>query len=95
MSLFRAALAPAVVLAHPGCVYGNCMTGGMATAQAFLVSLELMFYAVAPFIGRRSAVVVALLVSGSVGARLIVDRLGYDCDPYLYRFFSFRTGAVV
>ena len=52
MSLFRAALALAVVLAHSGCVYGNCMTGGMAAVQAFFVSLELMFYAVAPCIVR-------------------------------------------
>ena len=59
----------------------------MFVPQAWTVSLELMFYALAPLLVRRVAVLVPLLVA-SLGLRvLLVVGLGLDHDPWTYRFF--------
>ena len=59
----------------------------MFVPQAWTVSLELMFYALAPLLVRRWAVLVPLLVL-SLGLRVVlVVGLGLDHDPWSYRFF--------
>jgi peptidoglycan/LPS O-acetylase OafA/YrhL len=56
--------------------------------QAWTVSVELMFYAVAPLLVRRRPWVIALLVLLSLGLRVFLMRhYGFWHDPWTYRFF--------
>lgn len=62
----------------------------MMIPMAWSLSLELMFYALAPFIARRSAGVIAAVLAVSLGARSIAAALGFVGDPWSYRFFPFE-----
>jgi peptidoglycan/LPS O-acetylase OafA/YrhL len=62
----------------------------MAIPMAWSLALELYFYALAPFIARRPAWQIALLMAGSIAARLVAARCGLTADPYSYRFFPFE-----
>jgi peptidoglycan/LPS O-acetylase OafA/YrhL len=62
----------------------------MLIPAAWSLSLELCFYAIAPFIARRPAWQIALLMVLSLLARVIAGVLGYSADPFSYRFFPFE-----
>jgi peptidoglycan/LPS O-acetylase OafA/YrhL len=68
--------------------------------QAWSLSLEIMFYALAPLLVRRSLSVVAAVIGASLAVRAFVYvGLGYRYDPWSYRFFPaelalFLAGAV-
>jgi len=54
------------------------------------LSLEIMFYLIAPFILNRKLILVLGLIITSLGLRFYVYHLGYQNDPWLYRFFPFE-----
>ena len=67
--------------------------------QAWTLSLEMMFYALAPFILRRSKRLLLLLIALSIAIRLVLVALGFHGAPWDYRFFPselalFLTGAM-
>ena len=62
----------------------------MAIPAAWSLSLELCFYAVAPFIVRRPAWQIAVLAGLSLLARAIAAANGLIADPFNYRFFPFE-----
>jgi peptidoglycan/LPS O-acetylase OafA/YrhL len=66
---------------HP--LYGFQVVG-----QAWSLSLELGFYAIVPFLVRRSVWVIAALGCVSIASRVIVAHVaGLKLDPWEYRFF--------
>lgn len=62
----------------------------MLIPAAWSLSLELCFYALAPFIARRPAWQIATLLALSLLARAIAAALGYTGDPFSFRFFPFE-----
>lgn len=63
---------------------------GIVVQPAWSLSPELMFYALAPFIVRRSLGAVLGIVIGSMVLRLGGLALGLVGDPWSYRFFPFE-----
>ncbi len=72
----------------------------MAVPQAWSLSLELVFYLAAPFLMRRRSVLLVAVVVSSLALRAwIYWGLGWDHDPWTYRFFPtelalFITGGL-
>lgn len=62
----------------------------MVIPPAWSLSLELCFYAIAPFIARRPAWQIGVLFGLSILARLVAGQSGYSGDPFSYRFFPFE-----
>lgn len=62
----------------------------MMIPMAWSLSLELTFYALAPFIARRSAGVIAAIMGLSLFARAVAAGFGLEGDPWSYRFFPFE-----
>ncbi len=60
--------------------------------QAWSISLELMFYALAPFLVRRHWSVIATIVFGSFALRFYASEHGFDGSGFAYRFFPFEIG---
>jgi peptidoglycan/LPS O-acetylase OafA/YrhL len=59
--------------------------------QAWTVSIELMFYIIAPFIVNRHIKWQLILFSGAILFRLYMVQMNYlNFDPWTYRFFSFE-----
>jgi len=60
----------------------------MWVPQAWSLSIELCFYLLAPFMVRRSATALALMISASLLLRFVLAYwLGWQDDPWSYRFF--------
>lgn len=60
---------------------------GLLVPQAWSLSLELMFYLIAPFVLKRWRVLIALLIASlAVRVGLLVIGIGHQ-DPWSYRFF--------
>jgi len=55
--------------------------------QAWTISLELIFYTIAPFIVRRKIGIIILLILASIGLRILLAYNGLKDDPWSYRFF--------
>jgi peptidoglycan/LPS O-acetylase OafA/YrhL len=56
--------------------------------QAWTLGLEISFYLIASFIVRRSVPAIVLALAASVALRLLLQfGLGYQGDPWSYRFF--------
>lgn len=56
--------------------------------QAWSLSLELMFYLIAPFILKRKMKFVLLIIAASLLLRVFIyHKLGLQMDPWTYRFF--------
>lgn len=51
------------------------------------VSLEIIFYLIAPFILKKGFKFVSLLIILSLALRLFLFQIGYNMDPWTYRFF--------
>ena len=71
----------------------------LVVPQAWTLSLEMMFYAMAPFVLTRSKRVLLALLTLSVGTRLMLIPFGLRGEPWSYRFFPselalFLTGAM-
>jgi len=59
--------------------------------QAWTLSLELYFYLLAPFLVRRSLLVLVSILLASFFLRILAAVLfGYRVDPWSYRFFPFE-----
>ncbi len=54
--------------------------------QSWTLSLEIMFYAMAPFIARKSLILLIVLFVGSVIVKISLWSAGYVEDPWSYRF---------
>lgn len=65
----------------------------MLIPAAWSLSLELLFYALAPFIARRPARQIAALAFLCLGLRGVAAALGYTADPFAYRFFPFELAT--
>jgi peptidoglycan/LPS O-acetylase OafA/YrhL len=65
----------------------------MPLIQAWSLSLELMFYAIAPFIVRRRPWTIAAIALGSLGLRIAGHAYGLIDDPWSYRFFPFELST--
>lgn len=59
----------------------------LAIPQAWSISVELMFYMLAPFLARWRTPHLWLLLIGSLGARVALVAVGLGEDPWSYRFF--------
>jgi len=55
--------------------------------QAWTISLELMFYLLAPFILRRGIKVIAAILLISITIKVLLFNSGLNFDPWTYRFF--------
>lgn len=71
---------------------------GLLVPQGWTLSLELMFYLLAPFILKNRKRLIFIFL-GSLGLRLLVTFLGLPQDPWVYRFFPselvlFLSGAI-
>lgn len=60
--------------------------------QAWSLSLELMFYAVAPWIVRRPLAILFVFIAAQIARYFSYRQFGID-DPYLYRFFPLEIGT--
>lgn len=58
--------------------------------QAWSISLELMFYLIAPFIVKRKYIVIIALVIASAALKTYCLGHGLNNDPWVYRFFPFE-----
>lgn len=59
--------------------------------QAWSISLELMFYAIAPFILRRNIMILGVVTLIFAAIRYRADQLGITAgDPWAFRFFPFE-----
>lgn len=58
--------------------------------QAWTISLELMFYLIAPFLVRLKSGMLSIIAVASIAARIFAIYHGYDEDPWTYRFFPFE-----
>ena len=70
----------------PVVAYFNVLT------PAWTIALELMFYVIAPFLVRRSVLLIALIVVVSTVLRFVAYRYGYYTSATGYRFFPFEIG---
>lgn len=67
----------------------------MPIPQAWTISLELMFYALAPFLVRNRTRTLLAIILISLAARFITYGAGYSNDPWLNRFFPFELALFV
>lgn len=54
---------------------------------AWSLSLELMFYLIAPFLVKRKTATILLIMAGSLILRIFLYKQGLNYDPWTYRFF--------
>lgn len=55
--------------------------------QAWTLSIELIFYLCAPFLNKWKSREILALIVWSLTVRFLLIQLGYDGDPWTYRFF--------
>ncbi len=60
--------------------------------QAWTLSLEIMFYMLAPFLVRKKAAVIAGVILASFAVRAIIGAEGLPFDPWKQRFFPAELG---
>lgn len=60
--------------------------------QAWTISLELMFYAIAPFVVRRNWLLLLAYVVAAYYARRYMHTHGFDGAGFVYRFFPLELG---
>lgn len=67
----------------------------MTLGPAWTLELELTFYLLAPFLVRRSLRLLLAIIAASFAARFAWYAMGYETDPWTYRFFPFEIGVFV
>ncbi|MCE1237090.1 MAG: acyltransferase family protein [Hyphomicrobiales bacterium] len=67
----------------------------IVVSPAWSLSLELVFYILAPLIAKLRTIHLVGLFIASMVARILVYRLGYQDDPWSYRFFPFELAWFV
>lgn len=75
------------------------LTNYMLLPQAWTISLELMFYLIAPFILRKNIKLIIGIIILSIFGRMLLIMAGLRFDPWTYRFFPnelafFLAGAI-
>lgn len=63
--------------------------------QAWTISLELLFYLIAPFLVRLKLAILFLIVFTSTLLRFVIYKNGFDFDPWTYRFFPLEIAFFV
>lgn len=63
--------------------------------QAWSLAIELGFYLLAPWLVRRSSIVLASIVALTIAARIALAGIGLSFDPWTYRFFPIEIGSFV
>jgi peptidoglycan/LPS O-acetylase OafA/YrhL len=71
----------------------------LVVPQAWSLSIELMFYVIAPFVVRRKLVTICAIIGASLACRVWLYSQGFNFDPWSYRFFPnelalFLSGAI-
>lgn len=59
----------------------------MLVVPAWSICLELIFYIIAPYLSHLKSRWLVLVVIGSLALRVLMYKLGFDEDPWNYRFF--------
>lgn len=59
----------------------------MLVPQAWSISIEIMFYLIAPFIVRKKIWIIVLFTIVTAGIKYFIFRNGFNYDPWSYRFF--------
>lgn len=54
---------------------------------AWSISLEIMFYLIAPFLVKRRSALLVMLIVLSLLTRVVLYKCGFSSDPWSYRFF--------
>lgn len=62
----------------------------LLVGQAWSVSIELIFYLIAPFLVKRKPWLILLIILLSTLLRLGMGAIGLNNDPWSYRFFPFE-----
>lgn len=60
--------------------------------QAWSISIEIMFYIIAPFLFRKNFILISALLVLTFLVRFLFYRNGFNQDPWSYRFFPFELG---
>lgn len=63
--------------------------------QAWTLSVELMFYLIAPWLVRRATGVLVTIIAATIAGRLALASIGLAFDPWTYRFFPIEVGTFV
>lgn len=63
--------------------------------QAWTIGLELLFYLLAPFLVRLRSFSLLIILMASFLGRLVAYLIGFDNDPWTYRFFPFELGFFI
>lgn len=58
--------------------------------QAWTISIELMFYLLAPWLNKRKTKTLTCIIVGSFIMRKYFESKGFNHDPWTYRFFPFE-----
>jgi peptidoglycan/LPS O-acetylase OafA/YrhL len=67
----------------------------MPVPQAWSISLELMFYALVPFLIRNRTPVLIAIMAATFVLRIAAYANGFEHDPWMSRFFPFELGLFV
>ncbi len=59
----------------------------LVVPQGWSLSIEMLFYAIAPAIATRRSSVLFLILMASVATRILLYSAGYSFDPWAHRFF--------
>lgn len=63
--------------------------------QAWTISLEIMFYLIAPFLVKKTAKFLVVIFVLSVLAKMFLMNKGFSFDPWTHRFFPFELAFFV
>ncbi len=63
--------------------------------QAWSLSIELVFYVLAPWLAARSTALLAGVVVAAIAARVALAAAGLSADPWTYRFLPVEIGTFV
>jgi len=91
-SMWLAYQSGAIILVSNSDLYAPHLGSFQAIPQAWSVSLELMFYVIAPFLVRRHWLTLLAIIIASYLLRSAATAYGFDGSGFAYRFFPFEIG---